>query len=132
MCIRDSFKDQGRQIERQRIPLSEEEAKKLVTAMDDEVREKRAYAYHPYWANCTTKLRDHLDAASGGRLHKGPSTIPKGHLRDWMEEGHSGRIGILTLMAIYLGEGNDHVPTPVSYTHLDVYKRQALISAAGI
>jgi hypothetical protein len=29
-----------------------------------------------------------------------------------MEEGHSGRIGILTVMALYLGEPNDHVPTP--------------------
>jgi hypothetical protein len=106
------FKDQGRQIERQRIPLSEEEAQKLVSGIEEEVREKRAYAYHPYWANCTTKLRDHLDAATNGRLRKGPSIIPKGGLRDYMEEGQSGRLGILTLMALYLGEGNDHVPTP--------------------
>ena len=106
------FKDQGRQIERQRIPMTAAEVDKLVAAIEEEVREKRAYAYHPYWANCATKIRDHIDAATGGRLHDGPSQIPPGSLREYMEEGHSGRIGILTVMALYLGEGNDHVPTP--------------------
>ncbi|HVH47051.1 MAG TPA: DUF4105 domain-containing protein, partial [Labilithrix sp.] len=106
------FKNQGRQIERQRIPLSAEQTSRLVAALDDDVRQKRAYAYHPYWANCATKIRDHLDAASDGRLRSGPSRPPPGGLREYMEEGHSGRIGILTAMALYLGEGNDHVPTP--------------------
>jgi hypothetical protein len=106
------FKNQGRQVERQRIPMTTEEVERLVSAMDTEVREKRAYAYHPYWANCTTKLRDHLDAATNGRLRKGPTTPPKGSLREYMEEGHTGHLGILTVMALYLGEDNDHVPTP--------------------
>lgn len=106
------FKDQGRQIERQRIPMTAAEVEKLVSAIEDEIRERRAYAYHPYWANCATKIRDHIDAATGGRLRQGPSQVPPGSLREYMEEGHSGRIGILTVMALYLGEGNDHVPTP--------------------
>ena len=106
------FKDQGRQIEKQRIPMAAAEVDKLVAAIEEEVRERRAYAYHPYWANCATKIRDHLDAATGGRLRQGPSQIPPGSLREYMEEGHSGRIGILTVMALYLGEVNDHVPTP--------------------
>ena len=106
------FKDQGRQIERQRIPMTAAEVDKLVAAMDTEVRDRRAYAYHPYWANCATKIRDHIDAATGGRLREGPAQIPPGSFREYMEEGHSGRLGILTAMALYLGEGNDHVPTP--------------------
>lgn len=106
------FKDQGRQIERQHVPMTAQEVDALVGAMDADVREKRAYAYHPYWANCATKIRDQLDAATNGRLRKGPSSPPKGTLREYMEEGHSGRIGILTVMALYLGEDNDHVPTP--------------------
>lgn len=106
------FKGQGRQIERQRVPLAPDEAGRLVAAMDEEVRERRAYAYHPYTANCATKLRDHLDAASGGRLRPGPSHIPPGTFREYMEEGHSGRVGILTAMALWLGEGSDRVPSP--------------------
>ena len=106
------FRDQGRQIERQRIPMTAAEVDKLVTEIEDDIREKRAYAYHPYWANCATKIRDRIDAATGGRLREGPSQVPPGSLREYMEEGHSGRIGILTVMALYLGEANDHVPTP--------------------
>ncbi len=106
------FRDQGRQIERQRIPMTAAEVDTLVTAIEEEIRERRPYAYHPYWANCATKLRDHIDAATGGRLRAGPSQVPPGSLREYMEEGHSGRIGILTAMALYLGEGSDHVPTP--------------------
>ncbi|MBN9164648.1 MAG: DUF4105 domain-containing protein [Myxococcales bacterium] len=106
------FKGQGRQIERQRLPLSAEEVDKLEFAIEDEIRERRAYAYHPYWANCATQIRDHLDAATNGRLREGPSEIPRGGFRDYMEDGHSGRVGILTAMALYLGEGNDRVPTP--------------------
>lgn len=107
------FKDtQGRQIEKQRLPLSPEETEKLVTSLDREWKDEVAYAYHPYWANCTTKIRDQIDAATNGRLRAGPSTIPPGTLREYIEEGHSGHIGILTAMAIFLGEGNDRVPTP--------------------
>jgi uncharacterized protein DUF4105 len=106
------FKGQGRQIEKQRIPLAPEAADKLAALLEDDVRTERAYAYHPYWANCATKLRDLIDLASNGRLRPGPSQIPQGSVREYMEEGHSGRIGILTVMALYLGEPNDHVPTP--------------------
>lgn len=106
------FRDQGRQIERQRLPMTEAEIDRLVASIEEEVGAARAYAYHPYWANCATKIRDHIDAATGGRLRPGPSKLPPGSLREYMEEGHSGRVGTLTAMALYLGEGNDRVPTP--------------------
>jgi Domain of unknown function (DUF4105) len=124
--VLDFFKGQGRQIERQRIPMTAEEVDRLVSSIEAEVREKRAYAYHPYWANCATKIRDHIDAATNGRLRAGPSQPPPGTLREYMEEGHSGRIGILTLMALYLGEGNDHVPTPWESMLLPMVLRDAV------
>jgi hypothetical protein len=105
------FEQQGRQIERQRIALSPDETRRLEAMLEDDVREKRAYAYHPYWANCATKLRDHLDAASGGRLHAGTTKQPPGTLREYMEDGHSGHLGTLLSMALFLGEENEHVPT---------------------
>jgi hypothetical protein len=106
------FKNQGRQVERQRIPLAPDEAARLVAAMDDEILGRRAYAYHPYWANCATKLRDHLDRATNGRLQKGPNFVPKGTFREYLEKGHRGHVEVLTPMAVYVGEGNDRAPTP--------------------
>ncbi|MDF2692411.1 MAG: hypothetical protein K0S65_794 [Labilithrix sp.] len=120
------FKGQGREIQRQRLPLSAEEIERLVSSIDEEVREKRAYAYHPYWANCSTKIRDHIDAATNGRLRQGPSLPPKGSFRQYMEEGHSGHVGILTAMALYLGEGNDNIPTPWESMLLPMVLRDAV------
>ncbi|MBX3258569.1 MAG: DUF4105 domain-containing protein [Labilithrix sp.] len=106
------FKDQGRQIERQRLPMTAAQVDKLVSSIEAEIRDKRAYAYHPYWANCATKIRDHIDDATDGRLRPGPSDIPKGTFREYMEEGHSGHLDFLTAMALFVGEGNDRSPTP--------------------
>lgn len=106
------FKDQGRSIERQHIPLMADEAAALAKRLQDDVDHKVGYAYHPYWRNCTSALRDHLDAATKGRLHPGPFTPAPGNFREVMEEGLSGRLLELTLMALVLGSPeNNRVPT---------------------
>jgi hypothetical protein len=126
------FKEtQGRQVEKQRIPLTPEETKKLVASLDKEVNDEVAYAYHPYWANCTTKIRDQLDAATGGKLHGVPSNLPPTTLREYFEEGHSGHLGILTAMAIYLGEGSDRVPTAWEAMLLPAVLRDAVAERFG-
>lgn len=108
--VLDFFKGQGRSIDRQHLPLTAEEATRLVDRMDREVRERWAYAYHPYWANCTTALRDRIDDATGGRLRPGRATPATARFREIMEEGLSGRLGELTLLAITLGPQNDRIP----------------------
>lgn len=112
-AILDLFKEEGRAVERQQIPLMPDEVARLVKILEDEAAHKVGYAYHPYWANCATKLRDHLDTATNGRLHPGPFTPMPGNFRELMEEGHSGHLVELTLMALLLGNpGNNRVPTP--------------------
>lgn len=106
------FKDQGRSVERQHIPLMPDEAAALAKRLQDAVDHKVGYAYHPYWRNCTTALRDHLDAATKGRLHPGPFTPAPGKFREIFEEGLSGRLVELTLMALVLGSPeNNRTPT---------------------
>ncbi len=116
--VLDVFRGQGRSIERQHLPLTPEEAGRLVDRMEREVRERWAYAYHPYWANCTTALRDRIDDATGGKLRPGRITPATARFRDIMEEGLSGRLGELTLLAITLGPENDRIPNgwEVMYT----------------
>jgi hypothetical protein len=126
------FRSQQRQIERQRLPLGEDEAKKLAAALDDDVASGRAYAYHPYWANCATKLRDHLDAATNGRLRPGPASIPTGTFREYSEEGNSGRIELLTPMALFLGEESDRTPTPWEAMFLPALLRDGVADRFGV
>lgn len=116
--VLDFFKGQGRSIDRQRLPLTSAEARGLVDRMDREVRERWAYAYHPYWANCTTTLRDRIDDATGGKLRPGRITPATARFREIMEEGLSGRLGELTLLALTLGPENDRIPNgwEVMYT----------------
>lgn len=126
------FRKQGRSIERQRLPLNADETAKLVSALEAEVRDHRAYAYHPYWANCATKIRDHIDNATSGRLHGGPKTVPPGSFREYMEQGHGGNADILTVMALYLGEGNDLKPTPWDAMLLPNVLREGVTDRFGI
>ena len=58
-----AFGAQERTIEKQRLPLSQPEAEALYEALEKDVRDKTAYAYHPSTANCTTKIRDVMDRA---------------------------------------------------------------------
>jgi len=112
VVVLEHFRGQGRRIERQDVPLDEAAIETLQSAIDGEIRDRQGYAYSPYWANCATKLRDHLDAASGGKLRAGPSTQPPGTFRDFMENGHRGDVVLLGAMALGLGVGHDLVPTP--------------------
>jgi hypothetical protein len=105
------FRGQGRSIDAQRLPLSEAELGKLRARLDADLRERRAYAYHPYRSNCTTQVRDRLDEAMNGRLQAARSRRVTATYRDLSEEGLSGRLGELTLLAFLLGDPAEQKPT---------------------
>lgn len=105
------FRSQGRSIDKQRLPIGDAEVKKLKDLLERDVREKRAYAYHPYFANCTTAVRDRLDEALGGRLRQNRQNPVAARFRDLSEEGLSGRLGELTLLAFLLGDPAERKPT---------------------
>ncbi len=106
-----AFRDQGRSIERQKLPLSDEESAKLRERLERDVAMRAAYAYHPYFANCTTQLRDRIDEATNGRLRPGKSGEQPVRFRDLSEEGLSGRLFELTALAFTLGGPAERKPT---------------------
>jgi hypothetical protein len=100
--------------------------------LQDDVDQKIGYAYHPYWRNCTSVLRDHLDAATKGRLRAGPFTPAPGKFREIFEEGLSGRLVELTLMALVLGSPeNNRVPTPWESMFLPINLRDGVRDRLG-
>jgi hypothetical protein len=106
-----AFRDQGRLIERQRIPMEPSESKALAAALQADVRERHLYAYHPYWNNCSTKLRDRLDEATSGHLRSVNTPWTNDSFRQLSETGLSGRLPELTVMALGLGAAADRTPT---------------------
>jgi hypothetical protein len=127
----DFFKAQGRRIERQRLPLEPDDAERLATRLDEDARQKRSYAYHPYWANCSTQLRDRLDRVTGGKLRAGPSSPPRLSFRELMEDGHAGHAAELFGMTLFLGGANDRIPSAWESMYLPVYLRDGVADRFG-
>ena len=82
-----AFSSQDRSIYRQVLPLSEEQVKNLVEALELDARpENREYVYSHFLDNCATRPRDLIDGAAHGALRR--STIPSERTyRDYAREG---------------------------------------------
>jgi len=129
--VLDFAKSQGRQIDKQRLPLTPEESKRLIDGMKNDVATKRSYAYHAYSANCSTQIRDRIDAATNGRLHAGWTNPNPARFRELAEEGLSGRLGELTLLAFLLGAPNDRVPDGWEIMFLPAALRDGVLERLG-
>jgi hypothetical protein len=58
-----------RRVEIQELDLSLEQKRTLALRLADNARpEKRNYLYDYFWDNCSTRVRDAVDSATGGRL----------------------------------------------------------------
>lgn len=128
----DFFRAQGRRIERQRLPLDDDDAARLANRLEEDVSQKRAYAYHPYWANCSTQLRDRLDRVTGGKLHEGPNAPTKDSYRQLMEDGHAGHSPELFGMTLFLGGANDRAPDAWESMYLPVFLRDGVQDRFGV
>lgn len=68
----------GREIRVQELALSERQAERLATTLDERVRpERRNFDYDLYTANCVTPIRDVLDTALDGALRR-HTEVPAG------------------------------------------------------
>ncbi|RMH45069.1 MAG: DUF4105 domain-containing protein [Deltaproteobacteria bacterium] len=60
-----------RSVWRQRLPLTDDQARELARRLAHDAREEnRYYAYHHFRDNCATRVRDHIDAVTGGALSR--------------------------------------------------------------
>src|SRR5262249_47286659 len=101
----DSYTRNDRTIYIQRLALAPERARALAAALArDLLPENRYYLYHHFKDNCTTRLRDHLDRASGGAFHAAFADRATGAtLRQLSTTGYLGDVPML--IATELVEG---------------------------
>jgi hypothetical protein len=127
-----AFGAQERTIEKQRLPLSQAEAQALYEALEKDVREKTAYAYHPSTANCTTKIRDVMDRAMGGKLHEvGPAREVRRY-REILENGFRGKVLTLAAIALFSGTPIERAPGPWEHLFLPSRLRDAVQERFGV
>jgi hypothetical protein len=108
----DDYTAEDRTIYRQVIDLPPEAAARLAAGLEyDRQPERRNYFYDHYRDNCTTRLRDHLDAVTGGRLRRG-ADVPFGRTwRDVTRDGFAIDIWLLVGMEFLVGRAVDRPMT---------------------
>jgi hypothetical protein len=98
---------EGRAVWRQRLPLDEPDAARLAAALEASTDEKvKYYRYHHFNDNCTTRIRDLMDVATGGALRR--DVIDRGRsFRAWARDGFAGSWPLLVAVELLLGRPAD-------------------------
>ncbi len=99
---------EDRTVWRQVLALPPEARRRLADRLAwDALPAHRHYVYHHYRDNCTTRLRDHLDAVSDHALAPTRLTVTERTWRDRTREGFASDLRLLGLVEILLGSGLD-------------------------
>jgi hypothetical protein len=97
---------------RQVLPLSQEQALLVEAKLaHDELPENRHYTYHHFYDNCTTRVRDIVDRATGGALSKGSDKIVGPSFREYGRRGFAEQTWLLVVSDFILGRAGDVQPT---------------------
>lgn len=97
----------GRAVWRQTLALTPAEATSVANALEASAQEgTKYYRYHHFNDNCTTRIRDVVDRATGGRLSR-DTTDAKLTFRQWAREGFAGDTGMLMVTDLLLGRPAD-------------------------
>jgi hypothetical protein len=99
----------GRAVWRQTLPLGDDEAERVAEALAiSAVGSAKYYRYHHFDDNCTTRIRDVLDRATGGRLSQGRVAGTRS-FRQWARAGFAGDAALLTATDLLLGRSADRL-----------------------
>lgn len=125
----------------QPLPLSPDEKQKVIAKLEHDILEpNKYYAYDHFWDNCTTRVRDVIDAATGGKLAAMTEPTDGRTFRELAREGFHGLHmpdGVpdtlpLIITDIAMGRVTDRVPTYFERMFLPQYLREAVTKLWGI
>ena len=112
----DSFRGEGRSIERQELALEPAQSEALADLLLADIEHGFRYAYDPRLANCASYPRDRIDQAVGGQLKAEALARPLpvdpqlARYRDQLEAGLSGHTFELTVAVLIAGTPADPEP----------------------
>jgi hypothetical protein len=106
------YRNEDRDIFQQVLPLSPEQARALeAKLLSDITEDHKYYFYDHFYDNCTTRLRDMVDGATGGKLHDGADARFALTFREMGESGLAEFPFITALADFILGRQLDETPT---------------------
>jgi uncharacterized protein DUF4105 len=127
------YKHTDRTIWGQRLPLTAAQKQQVIAKLEHDILpENRAYAYDHFWDNCTTRVRDILDTATGGKLSGMPEIADDRTFRDLAREGFYGMRVPLLITDLAMGRATDRVPSYYERMFLPQYLREAATKLWGL
>lgn len=127
------YKQTDRTIWVQPLPLTPEEKQKVIARLEHDILPpNKYYAYDHFWDNCTTRVRDVLDEATGGKLRAMHEPTDDRTFRDLAREGFLGMRAPLVITDIAMGRATDRKPTYHERMFLPQYLREAVTKLWGI
>ena len=106
------YAKEDRTLWRQRLPLPPDTARRLAQRLHAaDVREATFYLYHHFNDNCTTRIRDLIDEATGGVLRQGAMAPSDPPLRSYVHAGFAGQPLLLVFTELLLGRPSDRPTT---------------------
>lgn len=117
----------------QPIPLTSEQKMIVINKLESDILpENRYYSYDHFWDNCTTRVRDVLDDATGGALRSMNEPTDGRTFRDLAREGFYGMRVPLLITDIAMGRVTDRVPSYWERMFLPDYLREAAHKRWGV
>ena len=117
----------------QDLPLTPEQAAALVAALEeDALPENRTYIYHHFDDNCTTRLRDRVDAAIDGGLSGAKQVQYADDYRSLVRDGLATSLPLLAGSEWFLGRALDRTPTMYEAMFLPTIFRQEVRERLGV
>lgn len=122
-----------RSIWAQPLPLTAAQKQQVIAKLEDDILdEHRYYAYDHFEDNCTTRVRDVIDDATGHALRTLDGPTDGRTVRDLAREGFYGMTLPLLITDLAMGRSTDHVPTYWERMFLPQYMREAVQRKWGI
>ncbi len=124
---------EDRTVWRQVLPYPAEARRRLVARLSlDALPEHRYYVYHHYRDNCTTRIRDHLDAVSEGSLSTARAVSTPRTWRERTLEGLASDARLLGLAELLLGRPLDATMNRWEEMFLPAVLREEVQRASGV
>jgi Domain of unknown function (DUF4105) len=117
----------------QPLPLTPEQKQQVIAKLEHDILDaNKYYAYDHFWDNCTTRVRDIIDDAVGGKLKAMQETTDGRTYRDLARDGFLGMRVPLIITDIAMGRVTDRVPSYWERMFLPQYLREAVHQLWGI
>ena len=117
----------------QRLPLPRDQKIRIIEKLAFDVkRENRYYSYDHFHDNCTTRVRDIIDDATGGRLSKTDHPPAPETFREYARAGFTGLPWALLATDLAMGRSTDVHPTYYEAMFLPDYLRNAVTEEFGV